>query len=170
MNDVFDHVQHDRDHDDYFSRARHEVPTFLSAGAVVPAVDGTVFWTENIRGYSTGLTLLTQLIVSPELQTRLGLEVGPSLTGDYRAEFDPAAEFIEVWIDTDGTRRTSANGSLVSIGGGGTPRLIHASWWVPVALPQELTIGFSWPAASLTGETTIDTSGWEALHSNILTL
>ncbi|MBA8828397.1 hypothetical protein [Alpinimonas psychrophila] len=50
-----------------FSRARQEVPTFLSAGAVVPAVDGTVFWIENIRGYSTGLTLLTQLIVSPEL-------------------------------------------------------------------------------------------------------
>ena len=170
MNGVFDHVQHDRDHDDYFSRARLEVPASLSSGAVVPAVDGTVFWIENIRGYSTGLTLLTQLLVSPELQTRLGLEVGPSLSGDYRDEFDPAAEFIEVWIDTDGTRRTSANGSLVSIGGGGTPRLIRASWWVPVGLPQRLTIGFSWPAASLTGETTIDTSGWEALRSNILTL
>jgi hypothetical protein len=50
MNDVFDHVQHNRDHCEYFSRARHEVPTFLSAGAIVPAVDGTVFGIENIRG------------------------------------------------------------------------------------------------------------------------
>jgi hypothetical protein len=170
MNDVFDHVQYDRDNAHYFSRVRLEIPTALSSGTVVTAVDGTVFWIENIRGYSTGLTLLTQLLVSPELHTRLGLEVGPSLTGHHHAQFDPAAEFIEVWVDTAGTRRTSTNGSLISIGGGGTPRLVHASWWVPVALPREITIGFSWPAASLTGETTIDTSGWEALQSNILTL
>ena len=128
MNHVFDHVQYDRNHDDYFSRARLEIPTSSSSEAVVPAVDETVFWIENLRGYSTGLTLLTQIVVSAELQARLGLEVVPSLSGDYRAEFDPAAEFIEVWVDTDGTRRTSANGSLVSIGGGGTPRLVRASW------------------------------------------
>jgi hypothetical protein len=170
MDDVFDHVQHDRDHGDYFSRARLEIPVSLSSGAVVSVVDRTVFWIENIRGYSTGLTLLTQLLVSPDLQAGLGIDVGPSLAGDHHAELDPAAEFIEVWVDTDGTRRTSVNHSLISIGGGGTPRLVHASWWVPVALPQELTIGFSWPAASLTGETTIDTSGWDALQNNILTL
>jgi hypothetical protein len=170
MDDVFDHVQHDRDSNDHFSRARLEIPVSLSSGAVVPVVDGTVFWIENIRGYSTGLTLLTQLLVSPDLQTRLGLDVGPSLAGYHHAEFDPPAEFIEVWVDTDGTRRTSVNHSLISIGGGGTPRLVHACWWVPVALPQRLTIGFSWPAASLTGETTIDTSGWDALQGNILTL
>jgi hypothetical protein len=92
MNDVFDHVQHDRSHDDYFSRARLEILTSSSSEGVVPAVDGTVLWIENIRGYSTGLTLLTQLLVSAEMQTRLGLEVGPSLSGDYRAEFDQAVE------------------------------------------------------------------------------
>jgi hypothetical protein len=96
MNDVFDHVQYDRDNAHYFSRVRLEIPTALSSGTVVTAVDGTVFWIENIRGYSTGLTLLTQLLVSPELHTRLGLEVGPSLTGHHHAQFDPAAEFIEV--------------------------------------------------------------------------
>lgn len=154
----------------YFEAARSQVPVLLSGPTVVEIEHGSVFWVENFRGYDEGFTFTTNLIVAEELHQSLGLEVGPDMSGFHDPEFDPEAQFIETWVSLDSRRLESSAGTLELINAEGAPRLVSATWWVPMPLPGSLTVGFRWPAAALSGQAEIETQSWREKLSHLTRL
>lgn len=139
----------------HFAISRQEIPAPLSSGVILGAHDGTAVWIENVRGYSTGFTFESLIIASSAIVERLGLEIGPDLTG-----VEPDPERMELWVTTASRTYRNVDESLTNVGANGGERLCTASWWVPEVPQGLIQIGYRWPAASLQNTVTLDGTEW----------
>lgn len=139
----------------FFAISRQEIPTLLSSGATLYMHEGTAVWIENVRGYSTGFTFESLVVSSVAIVERLGLKIGPDLTG-----VEPDPERMEIWVTTGSRTYRNIDESLTHVSAHGGERLFTASWWVPEVPEGPVEIGYRWPAAALQNSVTLDGTNW----------
>ena len=149
-------------YDAWYAVSRREIPTHLSAGAIIEKRRGTAVWIENFRGYSTGFTVMTNVLTSVDLMSKLGLDIGPDLTG-----VDPDPSRFEFWITTASGTYRNLDESLTLVSATGGRRLASATWWIPETPSQNITIGYAWKSAALHHECTVDATEWSQRMSEV---
>ena len=149
-------------YDAWYSVSRREIPTHLFPGAIIDQRRGTAVWIENFRGYSTGFTVTTNVVTSVELMTKLGLDIGPDLTG-----IDPGPSRFDFWITTPLRTYRNLDESLTLVSATGGRRLVTATWWISETPSEHITVGYSWKAAALHNDCIVDCTNWSQTMSEV---
>ena len=149
---------------------RREIPAALLGRDILAKTADFSLWLEDFRGYSKGFTFTVRLVVSKNLLERFDLTFGPSFLDRF-----PATEVVNFWLLAEGRRYSNKQGqldrNLVLIGGGATPQVSWAQWWVAEASMPEIQIGFDWSSIGVGGSHTIRTAEWqETIAKDLLLL
>lgn len=143
---------------EYYEASRREIPVPLMAGAASVIGPNHAVWVSDVGGYSTGITLNLNAVISPKLAEEVGVAY-PVFGDDVPEDGGPGT--ITVVAETPGHRYKASDGTLVRVGARASDRLAQATYWIPEH-PTSLVVRVDWPSADLGAGLRLAAEGWRS--------